>query len=230
MSGLGIGSGQVDAQRILAEARKAFFVMLGLLALIWAVQVVNWANDYALSRHHGIGPGEVSTLPGVFTATFLHWSWQHIEANSGPLFVFGFLAAYRGVARFLGLSVLVMAGCGLAAWVFGDHGTRAVGASGLVYGYFAYVVLRGLFDRHLIDSLIGVVMAGSYAYLLTAAVPGAPGVGWLGHLGGLVGGAVGAWVFRDRGRRAAPEGGLPARTRDNPRAALHKELDELGLL
>ncbi|MGK5549417.1 hypothetical protein ACSNOH_32525 [Streptomyces sp. URMC 127] len=91
-----------------------------------------------------------------------HWNWQHIEANSGPLFVFGFLAAYRGVARFLGLSVLVMAGCGLTAWVFGDHG-------------IAYVVLRGLFDRHLIDSLIGVVMAGSYACLLTAAVPGAPG-------------------------------------------------------
>ncbi|MFF4220682.1 rhomboid family intramembrane serine protease [Streptomyces nondiastaticus] len=240
MSGLGIGRGQADAERMVAEARKAFFVMFGFLALVWAVQLANWASDYAFSRHHGIVPGDVGTLPDVFAASFLHWSWEHIEANSGPLFVFGFLAAYRGVARFLGLSVLLMVSSGLTDWVFGDAGTRGVGASGLVFGYFAYVVVRGLFDRHLIDSLIGVVMAASYAYLLTAAVPGAPGIGWLAHLGGLVGGVVGAWIFRDRDRGGAQDGvrggegsGKRAAVEPaaaNPRAALYKELDDLGLL
>ncbi|MFF7728429.1 rhomboid family intramembrane serine protease [Streptomyces sp. NPDC008001] len=241
MSGFGRGHG--DAEQILAEARKAFFVMFGFLALVWAVQLANWGSDYAFSRHHGVVPGDLGTLPDVFASSFLHWNWQHIEANSGPLFVFGFLAAYRGVARFLGLSVLVMASSGLAEWVFGDAGTRTVGASGLVFGYFAYVVVRGLFDRHLIDTLIGVVMAASYAYLLTIAVPGTPGVSWLGHLGGLVGGVAGAWLFRERGERrerrerqgegrpgkASGKPGLPAPA-GNPRAALHKELEDLGLM
>ncbi|WP_229899324.1 rhomboid family intramembrane serine protease [Streptomyces hiroshimensis] len=238
----------MNAGQILAEARKALFVMVGFVALVWAVQLANWSGDYALSRHHGILPGDIGTLPDVFAASLLHWNWAHIESNSGPLFVFGFLAAYRGVARFLGLSVLVMVTSGLAEWVFGDGGTRTVGASGLVYGFFAYVVVRGLFDRHLIDTLIGVVMAASYAYILTTAVPGTPGISWLCHLGGLVGGVAGAWLFRDRngargrGRdgdgdrdrdgngKPAPRPGLPARTADHPRAALHKELDDLGLL
>lgn len=80
-----------------------------------------------------------------------------------------------------------------------EHGDVAtVGASGLIFGYFGHVVVRGLFDRHLIDTPIGLVMGASFAYLLTVAVPGAPGVSWLSHLGGLLGGLVGAWLFRDR--------------------------------
>ncbi|MGW1397455.1 rhomboid family intramembrane serine protease [Streptomyces sp. NPDC002405] len=185
--------------------------------------------------------GDLGTLPDILTAPFLHWSWAHIESNSGPLFIFGFLAAYRGVARFLGLSLLVAVTSGLTVWFLERGGVETVGASGLIFGYFGYVVVRGLFDRHLIDTLIGIVMAASFAYMLTVAVPGTPGVSWLGHLGGLIGGLAGAWLFRDRRARPTgagrPDGGtgtttggdLPVRA-DNPRADLHKELGDLGLL
>ncbi|MFD7707111.1 rhomboid family intramembrane serine protease [Streptomyces sp. NPDC059786] len=241
---------------MIAEARKAFFVMFGFVAFVWLVQLANYAGDYALSRDYGVVSGDSGTLPHLLTAPFLHWNWAHLESNSGPLFVFGFLAAYRGVVRFLGLSLVVAVCSGLAIWFFERGGADTVGASGLVFGYFGYVVVRGLFDRHLIDTLIGVVMAASFAYLLTVAVPGTPGVSWLGHLGGLTGGVAGAWLFRDRHRKpagsarssadaadtvtgAAPAVGsakptnrdaLPATPTDNPRAALHKELRDMGLL
>ncbi|WP_112467623.1 rhomboid family intramembrane serine protease [Streptomyces triticisoli] len=230
------GARQVDPEQMIAEARKAFFVMFGFLAMVWLVQLANYANDYALSRDHGVMSGDVGTLPGILTAPFLHWSWAHIESNSGPLFVFGFLAAYRGVARFLGLSLLVAVTSGLTVWFLERGGVETVGASGLIFGYFGYVVVRGLFDRHLIDTLIGIVMAASFAYMLTVAVPGTPGVSWLGHLGGLIGGLVGAWLFRDRrsrpARTARSDDGTeaPQVRADNPRADLHKELGDLGLL
>ncbi|MFG2573651.1 rhomboid family intramembrane serine protease [Streptomyces sp. NPDC048481] len=219
----------MSESELVAEARKAFFVMFGLLALVWLVQAANYADDYALSREFGVVSGDVGALPHVLTAPLLHWNWAHIESNSGPLFVFGFLAAYRGVARFMGLTLLVALSSGLTVWFFERGGADTVGASGLVFGYFGYVVVRGLFDRHLIDTLIGLVMAASFAYLLTVAVPGTPGVSWLGHLGGLAGGLLGAWLFRDRGPRRRPRGKAPALD-DSPRAALHKELDDLGLL
>lgn len=241
------GREAVDPERMIAEARKAFFVMFAFLAIIWLVQLANAADHYDLSRDHGVVSGDLGRLPDILSAPFLHWSWAHIESNSGPLFVFGFLAAYRGVARFLGLSLLVAVTSGVAVWVFESGGVDTVGASGLIFGYFGYVVVRGLFDRHLIDTLIGVVMAASFAYMLTVTVPGTPGVSWLGHLGGLIGGLVGAWLFRDRHpRRAAttprtaatppPATGTPAprpaqpATPDNPRADLHKKLGDLGLL
>ncbi|ARP72304.1 rhomboid family intramembrane serine protease [Streptomyces pluripotens] len=184
------------------EARKAFFVMFGFLVAVWLVQLANYADQYALSRNYGLVSGDLGTLPNVLTAPFLHWSWAHIESNSGPLFVFGFLAAYRGVVRFFGLSLLVALASGLTVWFLERGDVETVGASGLIFGYFGYVVVRGLFDRHLIDTLIGVVMAASFAYLLTVAVPGTPGVSWLGHLGGLAGGLLGAWLLRDRRSRA----------------------------
>ncbi|MER5373752.1 rhomboid family intramembrane serine protease [Streptomyces sp. NPDC002553] len=236
----------VGPEQLIAEARKAFFTVFAFLAIVWLVQLANAAQDYGLARDYGVSSGDVGSLPHVLSAPFLHWSWAHIESNSGPLFVFGFLAAYRGVARFLALSLLVALTSGTAVWLLEQGDAVTVGASGLVYGYFAYVVVRGLFDRHLIDTLIGLVMAASFAYLLTTAVPGTPGVSWLGHLGGLVGGLAGAWLFRDRDRgtrseaapalataaaaRAPKRRSVPSTPADHPRAALHKELDDLGLL
>ncbi|MBY8876119.1 rhomboid family intramembrane serine protease [Streptomyces sp. PLK6-54] len=219
---------------MIAEARKALFVMVGFLAIVWGIQVANWADGYALSRDYGLLSGSPGRLPDVFTAPFLHWSWAHIESNSGPLFVFGFLAAYRGVSRFLALTLLVAATSGLAVWFFERGDLDTVGASGLIFGYFGYVTLRGLFDRHLVDTLVGLVMAASFAYLLTVAVPGTPGVSWLAHLGGLVGGVAGAWLLRDRRGGGVPRQ-RPARPSapggsGNPRADLHKELGDLGLL
>ncbi|BAJ29227.1 MULTISPECIES: rhomboid family intramembrane serine protease [Kitasatospora] len=243
--------GGLDPAQLIAEARRAFFVMFSFMCLVWAAQLVNWLLGGDMARQHGIVPHDPDTLGYLLTAPFLHANWQHLEGNSGPLFVFGFLAAYRGVGKFLGLTALLVVTSGMTVWLFQDGDTVTVGASGLVYGYLGYGVLRGLFDRNLIDSLIGLVMGASFAYVLTAAVPGTPGVSWLGHLGGLVGGLAGAWIFRDRrpgrpaglalrsGRsgsaddaRSLPAPGRPAAAPAgpvSPRADLLKELDDLGL-
>src|SRR5260370_29210898 len=187
-----------------AEARKAFFLMVGFIALIWVLQIANWADHYHLDGSYGILPRSVGRLPDILTAPFLHFSWDHIEGNSGPLFVFGLLAAYRGVVRFLGVTLLVAITSGLAVWLFQGNNQLTVGASGLIFGYFGYVLARGLIDRNVIDALAAVVMALSYAYILTVAIPGTPGVSWTGHLGGLVGGLAAGWIFRTRRRVRGP--------------------------
>jgi membrane associated rhomboid family serine protease len=191
-----------EAQSLLDEARKALFVMVGFLALLWIIQLINTADHYQLTQDYGIKPRDLGSLPDILTAPFLHVSWTHIESNSGPLFIFGFLAAYRGVGRFLGLTALVILVSGLAAWFTGSPGTVGVGASGVVFGYLGYILVRGFFDRRAIDILIGAVMALCFAYQFTVLLPHA-GIGWQAHIGGLAGGVVGGWVFRDRRSAAA---------------------------
>ena len=225
-----------------AEARKAFFLMVGFIALIWVLQIFNWADHYRLDYDYGILPRNIGRLPQIFSSPFLHFSWDHIEGNSGPLFVFGLLAAYRGVKKFLGVTLIVAVTSGLAVWLFQGGNELTVGASGLIFGYFGYVLSRGVFDRNLIDALAAVVMGLSYAYILTVAIPGTPGVSWIGHLGGLIGGIASGWIFRTRrtvpgtvrGKVPGDPGGRPPATTvavpaDNPRADLHKELGDLGL-
>jgi membrane associated rhomboid family serine protease len=213
----GPGSSRRAAEIDVDEARKAFFLMVGFIALIWVLQVANWADSYRLDTDYGILTRDVGRLPDIFIAPFLHVNWDHIESNSGPLFVFGLLAAYRGVVRFLGVTLVCIITSGMAAWLFESNDAITVGASGLIFGYFGYVLARGLVDRNLIDALIAVVMGLSYYYLVTIAVPGAPaGISWKGHLGGLVGGLASGWIFRTRRgrlfRQAIPAAGSEATT------------------
>ncbi|WIV58132.1 rhomboid family intramembrane serine protease [Amycolatopsis nalaikhensis] len=191
------------AEAMIAEAKKALWVMVGLLGLLWAIQIVNALGGYDLSREFGIETRDPASLPEIFTAPLLHYGWDHIEANSGPLFVFGFLAAYRGVKKWLGVSLLIVVASGLGIWVISPSSAVTVGASGLVFGYFGYVIVRGLFDRHPIDIVIGLVLALCFAYQFTSLLPTEEGVSWQGHLFGFAGGIIGGWLFRDRRPRAA---------------------------
>jgi membrane associated rhomboid family serine protease len=241
-----------DAESLLAEARKALFVMVGFLAILWIIQLVNVADHYQLTINYGIRPRDVKSLPDIVSAPFLHVSWTHIESNSGPLFIFGFLAAYRGVVRFLGLTGLVVLASGFAAWFTGTPGTIGVGASGVVFGFLGYILVRGFFDRRGIDILLGLVMALCFAYQFTVLLP-QNGIGWQAHIGGLAAGVVGGWIFRDRSGAVRGAAAVTAATPDQdktapsaaaraavaetaasgshaaPRADLHRQLDDLGI-
>ena len=186
-----------DAESVLALARRALFVMAAVLAVIWILQIANWADHYRLTLEYGIRPRDAGSLPYVFTAPFLHFSWAHIEGNSGPLFIFGFLAAYRGIKKFIGVTIIVVLTSGLTAWLAEPVNTVGAGASGVVFGYFGYIMVRGFFDRHVIDMVIGAIMALCFAYQFTVLLPKA-GIGWQAHIGGLAGGVAAGWIFRDR--------------------------------
>ena len=216
------------------KLRDAVVVMAGFLALIWALQVFNWADGYRLDADFGILPMNLGRLPDIFTAPFLHVSWQHIEGNSLPLFVLGVLAAYRSIARFLVVSLIVLVTSGLAVWLFQSGNEVTVGASGIIFGYFAYVLVRGFLDRNMVDIGVGIVAGVLYWTILQVALPGTPGVSWIDHLGGLVGGVIAAWVVRTRtpiGSRPRPaesaaSGGQPDRHGDDKAIAdLLRELE-----
>jgi membrane associated rhomboid family serine protease len=215
------------------KAIRAAIFMTGFLGLLWLIQLINWADSYHLDSRFGILPHHESHLGDIFTSPLLHFSWQHLEGNSIPFLVLGFLAAYRGITRFITVTLIVAITSGLAVWFFQSSNELTVGASGLIFGYFGYVLVRGLFDRNLIDVIVGVLAGVLYASILAVAIPGTPGVSWIGHAGGLVGGVLAGWVLRSRRpaapRRVAPAAPTPAVAKDNPRSALHKELDDMGL-
>jgi membrane associated rhomboid family serine protease len=223
----------------LRQVRDAVVVMTAFLVLIWVLQVANWADSYHLDTSYGIWPRNIGRIQDIFTAPFLHFSWNHIEGNSVPLFVLGFLSAYRGVVKFLMVTVIVAVTSGLAVWMFQSGTELTVGASGLIFGYFGYVLVRGLFDRNLIDIGVGIAAGAAYWYILQVAIPGTPGISWIGHLGGLVGGVLAGWFLRARPERArtavrssapGPSGlGASGHDPDGELERLRKELGELGL-
>jgi membrane associated rhomboid family serine protease len=189
------------------KVRDAFVLVGGFVALIWVLQVFNWADGYRLDVDYGLLPHQVSRLPEIFSAPLLHFSWQHIEGNTVPLFVLGVLAAYRGIGKFLLVTLIVAVISGLAVWLFQSPNELTVGASGLIFGYFGYVLVRGFFDRNLLDIGLGVVAGLLYWTILQVAIPGTPGISWIGHLGGLFGGVIAAWILSTPAGVASSTGG-----------------------
>ena len=180
---------------LLAHGLRVGLGMVLFAAALWIIQVVNAATGDAFVPY-GIVPRSVSGLEGVVFAPFIHGSFEHIAANTLPLLILGFLAAVRGTGRFLGASAIIIAVSGIGVWLTAASGSVTVGASGLILGYFGYLLARGVFDHAVADIVIAVVVAVFYGTLIFAVLPSQAGVSWQAHLFGLIGGVLAAWMQR----------------------------------
>ncbi|MFC4057666.1 rhomboid family intramembrane serine protease [Planomonospora corallina] len=188
-----------------AGALGAALLVAFLVAGMWAVEIADYLMPGSFDVY-GIRAWDEEGLAGIFLAPFLHADFAHLMANSLPLLVLGFLAALRGVGRFLAASLIIIVVSGVGVWLTTDPRFVTVGASGLVFGYFGLVVARGLFDRRPLDIVIGVGVAVAYYSIIWGVLPTQPGVSWQGHLFGLVGGVLAAWVLRRRRPAVEPYG------------------------
>jgi len=84
---------------------------------------------------------------------------------------------------------------GLGIWLFGASNSIHIGASGLIFGYFGYLVARGYFERSFTALLLAVIALILYGGILMGALPGQPGVSWQGHLFGFAGGILAAYLL-----------------------------------
>ncbi|GII58132.1 rhomboid family intramembrane serine protease [Planotetraspora thailandica] len=191
------GSMKDRTTRLLGGALGSAIVMIALLSVMWALEIIDYIDNGALDRY-GIIAHEPDGLPGILFAPFLHAGFAHLMANSVPLLILGFVAAIRGLGRFAAASLVIILISGAGVWLTAPPNTLTIGASGLVFGYFGYVVARGLFDRRTLDIVLGVIVAVLYYSILWGALPNDPSVSWQGHLFGLIGGVVAAWALRRR--------------------------------
>jgi membrane associated rhomboid family serine protease len=171
--------------------------------LLFALQLVNSLTSDALLAA-GIDPRTPSKLEDIFSAPFIHASWSHLVANSVPLFVIGFLVAIRGLRLFAAVSLIAAVTSGLGVFFIAASGSDTVGASGVIFGWFAYLLASGVIERRLGEIVVALVAGALYWSILPGVLPGRPGISWQGHLFGLLGGVLAALVLhRVAARRTA---------------------------
>ncbi|WP_253196251.1 rhomboid family intramembrane serine protease [Roseovarius sp. PS-C2] len=169
--------------------------LAAFVALLWAVQVVNWIIGYGLNPAFGLIPRQLDGLDGVVAMPLLHGSFAHLLANTPPLLVMGGLLVATTTRALLAVNAVVIGLGGGLVWLFGSSAIH-IGASGLVFGWFGFLVVRGLVDRSLITLGATVVVGFLYGSILWGVLPGQTGVSWEAHLLGAIAGAVAAVLVR----------------------------------
>ncbi|GAA4894865.1 rhomboid family protein [Stackebrandtia albiflava] len=164
-------------------------------ALLWLVETVDFLLPADLDRY-GIIAWNPERLPHILLAPLLHSGYDHLSANTVPLLVLGALAAWTGLTRFAAATGVIVLISGLGVWFTSPPHTVTVGASGVVFGYFGYLVARGALQRSLRDILIAAAVVVVYGSILWGVLPQQPGISWQAHLFGLLGGLTAAWMLR----------------------------------
>lgn len=209
------------ASHVKGQVRERYATQVGglralgaLVAVMWAVEVVNVLDSYRLD-HDGIVPRNVSHLDGIVFAPFLHLSFSHLLANTVPFLILGFAIALAGAARLLTVTLIVALVSGLGVWLTAPAGTVTVGASGVVFGYATYLVSRGLFNRRIAEVALGVIVLVLFGGALISDLIPHSGISWEAHLFGGIGGVLAAAALARpaRGRPSLPDATNTARLR-----------------
>nr|WP_239075307.1 rhomboid family intramembrane serine protease [Planosporangium flavigriseum] len=182
---------------------RAFVAMCAFVPVLFGIQLLDNLTAHRLRRDGGVQPHTLQGLDGVVLAPFLHASFEHVTANSVPLILLGTFVLAAGTRRFLAATAFIAVASGLGVWFIGDPRTVVVGASGVIFGYFGLLVVRGVVERSWWNIAVALLIGLLYGWQLVGVLPGVDStISWQGHLCGLVGGMVAAVLFRRRRPRA----------------------------
>ncbi|WP_051423123.1 rhomboid family intramembrane serine protease [Arthrobacter sp. MA-N2] len=193
------GDGPIPAKDSLANrARSGLLVMGGFVGLLAVIELVNTLMSHSLNGLFGLRSRSMDGVFDILTFPLLHANFGHLLSNALPLVIFGFLVFLSGLRIFLTALAFSWLGSGLAVWLIGGGGVT-IGASGLVFGLFAFLLVRGFFNRSWWQILLSVVLFLAYGSILFGMLPTVMGVvSWQAHLGGAIGGVLAAVLLRPR--------------------------------
>ena len=178
--------------------KSSVFWILGFLTVIWAVEILNGFMGHRLNVW-GILPRTTQGLIGIPLSPLLHGSFPHVLSNTIPFLVLGSLVGLRGSQPLIRVSLFIIVVGGLAVWLLGRSAIH-VGASGLVFGYFGYLVASGWYDRSPSTILAAIAVVVLYGSLIFGVLPTQSFVSWEAHLFGLMAGVLAARLRRRKNR------------------------------
>ena len=185
---------------IVEEKKKvfsSFFYPVVLIILLWGIKLFELEYSVRLVEY-GLFPRSISGLKGILLSPLIHSDTKHLFNNSVPLLFMGasLFFFYRKVA-FRVVSMIVLVG-GFWTWISAREAFH-IGASGLVYGLFGFLLVSGFVRRHKALMSISFLVAFIYGSLVWGILPIDYKISWEGHLWGLLAGMAMAFYYRREG-------------------------------
>jgi len=173
---------------------------LAFVALLWVIYFIGKNSEFNLALL-GIHPLDVKSLTGIFTAPLIHLDLDHISGNSLSFLVIGFGLSFLYQRKAILIFFFIYITSGLWGWFFAISSYH-IGASGLVYGMFFFLITSAIIKREkrtiafslLITFLFGAIVWGFFPVFF----PG-KNISWEIHTTGAIAGIVAAFYFKKEG-------------------------------
>lgn len=177
--------------------QKRIQTILVILFIFWIVEIVNIILGHTFGTF-GILPRNLVGLRGIILSPFIHHGIPHLVLNSIPFVILGSIVLIRGIGQFYQISILIIIFGGIGVWIFGRPALHA-GASGLIFGYFGFLVAAGWYEKKIVSILIAVAVLFLYGgAIFSGILPTRSFVSWEGHLFGLLAGILTARLLVKR--------------------------------
>jgi membrane associated rhomboid family serine protease len=132
-----------EVQNVITSMQYNMLFSLKIIGILWAIQIINLLTKYNLNNL-GIRTRSIRGLSGILFSPFLHGGFNHLFFNTIPLFVLSDLVLLEGHVVFYYVSCTIIILSGILTWLFGQRGIH-IGASGLIMGYFGYLLAKAYF-------------------------------------------------------------------------------------
>ena len=173
---------------------EAVFYLAGFVFMAVIIELINYILHHRLCDY-GIFPRRLNGLIGIITAPFLHYGWNHLMTNIMAITFLGGTVVVFYPKLFLKLSLLVMIIGGAGVWLIG-RSSYHVGASGLLFGYFGFLISRGIYERTVPAIMVSVLVIIIYGGMMYGILPVSPYISWEAHLCGLLAGLLSARILK----------------------------------
>lgn len=187
-----------DPAAIASELKSHALILGGFVALMWGIEIVDFVMGGRLN-YYGIYPRTYLGLKGIVFAPFLHGSFGHLISNTVPFVVMGWFVMLRETKDFFLVSAIALLASGFGVWLFGAPNSLHIGASGVIFGYFGFLMARAYFERSALAIALALTVGLLYGGLIWGVLPTQIGISWEGHLFGFIGGVLAAsWLAPER--------------------------------
>ncbi|KRM68093.1 membrane-associated serine protease [Apilactobacillus ozensis DSM 23829 = JCM 17196] len=172
--------------------------LLGIMIIVYLYMLFSGNNNpygminYGANVHALVADGEYWRF---LTAIFLHWDFMHILFNGITLYFIGVqLESFFGHTRFLLIFLLSGIMGNMVSFAFSNNSISA-GASTSLFGLFGVYLMLG---ENFHNNIFIRSLAKSFSFLIILNIGidlMMPNVDMYGHIGGLIGGFLYAYVF-----------------------------------
>lgn len=188
------------AERLGPDRTNALLLVVAMVALMWLTEAADQVGFGDLDQY-GIQPRETEALPEILAAPFLHVGFGHLISNTVPFAVMGAAIALGGLRRVVLVTLVVAIVSGLGTWLVASSDSVHLGASGVVFGYATYLVVRGLLSRRLTELAVGALVVLVWGIGLLQGLLPQERISWQAHLFGSIGGVIAAALLSKRAQR-----------------------------